>query len=130
MVCPKCGVTVLKSDVVCKKCGAVLAEAADQYKAEDICRSRAKLLFQAWVGATSGLHLKWLGYDERAKEVASEYGFREQLGTIFEGMLNPFAWLRFLKVICYQCVICIGIIFGMYRTDASGHPVRWNTKSK
>lgn len=128
MQCPKCGATVIKGDVICKKCGASLVEAAEQYKPEDVCRSRAMLLFKAWIGATSGMHLKWLGFDEQAKEIASKYGIREQFSSILTAIINPWAWLRFVGVICYQCFACIGIIFGMYRTDAQGHPVRWITR--
>ncbi len=130
MNCPKCGAIVLKGDVVCKKCGAPLMEAADAVEIEDVCRSRAMLLFKAWVGATSGMHLKWLGYDDEAAEVASRHGIMEQFGALIKGFWNPMEWMKLFGVIFYQCFICIGIIFGMYRTDANGHPVRWITKKK
>ena len=51
MQCPKCGAIVLKGDVTCKKCGASLMEASENFHAEDVCRSRAMLFLRAWVGA-------------------------------------------------------------------------------
>lgn len=74
MQCPKCGAIVLKGDVTCKKCGASLMEASENFHAEDVCRSRAMLFLRAWVGAPNGAHLKWLGYDEEAAEVAAKDG--------------------------------------------------------
>lgn len=131
MYCPKCGATVLKGEVSCKKCGASLMEAAEQFHPEEEYRSRAMLLFRAWVGATNGAHLKWLGFEEEAAEVASKYGLKKQVGTVFESIfLNPIALLKVIEIIFYQCVVCIGIIFGKYRTDSKGHPVRWITKKK
>lgn len=130
MYCPKCGATVLKGDVTCKKCGAVLNEASTQYKAENVRRSRAMLLFKAWIGATSGLHLKWLGYDDKAAEIAKRYGLKEQISTAFHGAFNPWCFLKFIEIVGYQTFVCMGIMVGMYRTDAAGHPVRWITKVK
>lgn len=40
MQCPKCGAIVLKGDVTCKKCGASLMEASENFQAEDVCRSQ------------------------------------------------------------------------------------------
>lgn len=131
MYCPKCGATVLKGEVTCKKCGASLMEAAEQFHPEEECRSRAMLLFRAWVGAANGSHLRWLGFEDEAAEVASKYGLKKQVGTVFESIfLNPMAMLKVIGIMFYQGFVCIGIIFGMYRTDAKGHPVRWIKKKK
>lgn len=134
MKCPKCGAIVLKGDVTCKKCGASLMEASEHFHAEDVCRSRAMLFFRAFVGAPNGAHLKWLGYDDEAAEVASKYGILEQVKSCFDGAFSDGGIIRFFVFImmlsCYQCYTCIGILFGMYRTDAHGHPVRWITKKK
>ena len=86
MQCPKCGAIVLKGDVTCKKCGASLMEASENFHAEDVCRSRAMLFLRAWVGAPNGAHLKWLGYDEEAAEVAAKYGILEQVKSSVTGI--------------------------------------------
>ncbi len=134
MQCPKCGAIVLKGDVTCKKCGAPLLEASENFHAEDVCRSRAMLFFRAFVGAPNGAHLKWLGYDEEAAEVAAKYGILEQVKSSVTGIFSDGGMIHFviflLALSCYQCYTCIGILFGMYRTDAQGHPVRWITKKK
>ena len=110
MQCPKCGAIVLKGDVTCKKCGASLMEASENFHAEDVCRSRAMLFLRAWVGAPNG-----------AKSSVT--------GIFCDGGMIQFA-IFLLALSCYQCYTCIGILFGMYRTDAQGHPVRWITKKK
>ena len=116
MKCSKCGATVLKGDQTCKKCGALLVEAAEVYAADKQYRSRFTLLFRAWVGATSGLHLKWLGYPEEAKQVRAQYGLT--LGNMFNvwGMIGSCG---------YQVVEVTAVMFGKYRCDAEGHPVRY-----
>ena len=90
MQCPKCGAIVLKGDVTCKKCGASLMEASENFQAEDVCRSRAMLFLRAWVGAPNGAHLKWLGYDEEAAEVAAKYGILEQVKSSVTGISGAF----------------------------------------
>ena len=109
-------------------------EASENFRVEDVCRSRAMLFFRAWVGAPNGAHLKWLGYDEKAAEVAARYGILEQLKSTVSSIFNPVGWIHLvifiLALMWYQCYTCIGILFGMYRTDAQGHPVRWFTKKK
>ena len=130
MQCPKCGAMVLKGDVTCKKCGALLMEAAEAFNPEDICRSRAMLLYKAWIGGGNGAHLKWLGYDEEAAAIAEQFGLGKQVGTFFKAIINPAEWFTILGYVIYECALCIGIIFGKYPTDAQGHPVRWITKKK
>ena len=109
---------------------------AEKFHAEDVCRSRAMLFVRAWIGAPNGAHLKWLGYDEEAAEIAAKYGILEQVKSSVDGIFNfngggMIQFLIFLlSLSCYQCYTCIGILFGMYRTDAQGHPVRWITKKK
>ena len=132
MKCPNCGAIVLKGDFACKKCGTSLMEASEQFNSKDETRSRAMLLFKAWIGAANGLHLKWLGFDDKAAEVASKYGLKQQIITTIESItdiFNPYVLLKLCWIMLYQGFVCIGIIFGMYREDAQGHPVRW-LKSK
>ena len=103
-------------------------EAAAQFKPEEEIRSRGMLFLKAWLGATNGLHLKWLGYDEKAAEIASKYGLREVVKSTIGGIFNPMVFLRIIPAMGYQIFACMGILLGMYRTDANGYPVRWITK--
>ncbi len=116
MKCTKCGATVLKGDQTCKKCGATLIEAAEIYSADKQYRSRFTLLFRAWMGATWGAHLKWLGYPEEAQQIRSQY--RISLDIVFA------PW-KIIGPMVYQCAECTGVLFGKYREDADGHPVRY-----
>lgn len=116
MKCPNCGATVLKGDQTCKKCGTVLNEAAEVYAADKPYRSRFMLLFRTWIGATFGSHLKWLGYTDVAKEIKEEYGIGISM------FLNP--W-KFVSSCIYQCAECTAVMFGKYREDADGNPVRY-----
>ena len=116
MKCPNCGATVLKDDQTCKKCGHVLVEAKEAYSAGEQYRSRFTLLFRTWIGACFGFHLKWLGYDAKAEEVRKNYmpGL-----SIF---IQP--W-KILFGIFWQLEEVIGVMFGKYREDRQGHPVRY-----
>ena len=116
MKCPNCGATVLKGDTTCKKCGYVLNEAKDSYQASEQYRSRFMLLFRTWLGGWVGGHLRWLGYTEEAKVVREKYGFGISI------LVRP--W-KILASCAYQVVECIAVMFGKYRTDADGHPVRY-----
>lgn len=75
------------------------------------CRSRFALLLISWVGAWAGLHLNFLGY----REAASNY--RRHLGGIF-ALINPVAWIM-------HVVEIFKVMFGGYREDAYGRPVRY-----
>lgn len=125
MNCPKCGAIVLKVDPVCKKCGAVLNEASDYYQEKVIYRSRFMLLFRAWLGACNGSHLKWLGYDEAAEYIRNQFGIGSMVESIFGAMINPWRWLDLIGMMIYQSAECTKIIFGAYREDAAGNPVRY-----
>lgn len=116
MKCPKCNATVLPNDQKCKKCGYVLVEAKSVYNAADQYRSRFTLLFRTWVGATWGWHLRWLGYDERAEEV------RNMCGIGMSMFLQP--W-KLLIALGWQFEECFAVLFGKYRKDGKGHPVRY-----
>lgn len=130
MNCPVCGAPVLRGDVTCKKCGATLVEAAEQFRPEEEVRSRAMLFLKAWLGASNGVHLRWLGYDEKAAEVAAKYGLREMMRSAIGEIFNPIVLVRMIPCLGYQVFACMGILFGMYRTDAKGYPVRWITKGR
>ena len=104
MNCPECGAIVLKSDPVCKKCGKILNEAKEIYLEKVVYRSRFMLLFRAWLGAANGMHLKWLGYDEYAREIKNQFGIGRQMDSIFSAMINPWAWFDMFGSIFYQCM--------------------------
>lgn len=85
-------------------------------KKERTYRSRFKLLFIAWVGCWRGSHLKWLGYTDEAQQV------KEVHGSIFGAIFEP---AKMLGTCGYICVEMTKIMFGKYRTDAEGLPVRY-----
>ena len=74
-------------------------------------RSRLALVLMSGFFGWWGAHLKWLGYNEEAR------AFKEQSGGLF-GMFNLsscfFVWGDYMA-----------IIFGKYREDAYGNPVRY-----
>jgi uncharacterized protein YrzB (UPF0473 family) len=74
-------------------------------------RARLGVLFMAWIGAWIGLHFHWMGYHEAAVE------WRRKLGGIF-ALLNPVAWIL-------HAVEIFKVLFGAYRTDAYGRPIRY-----
>lgn len=132
MYCPQCGSMVARGDVTCKKCGASLVEAREQYTAENTYRPRLVLFLKCWVHGISGGHLRWLGYNEKADLIAAKYGWKSILHAVFGfmdmgagGGFNPFAIFRLFGSVCYLSVECISVLFGKYRTDANGYPVRW-----
>jgi hypothetical protein len=92
------------------------------YAADQQYRSRFTLVFRAWIGAINGFHLKWLGYTDKAAEV------KEKHGIGISKLMNPWWWVG--SLIGYQCCECLAVIFGRYRTDANGHPVRYFKPSK
>lgn len=116
MKCPNCGATVLKGDRSCRKCGTILGTTKMKYAPEDQVRPRLALVFRAWVGAEFGLHLKWLGYDGEAQRVRMQYG------VSFAKMIMIYPMIM---TIFYQVIECTAVMFGKYRTDAYGHPVRY-----
>ena len=74
-------------------------------------RARLGVLFIAWLGAWLGLHLNWMGYHEAAAN------WRRRMGGIF-CLMNPVCWIM-------HCVEVIKVLFGGYRTDAYGRPIRY-----
>lgn len=129
MNCPNCGAIVLKSDAVCKQCGHTLIEAADRYDASTQYRSRFTLLFKCWIGAWRASHLKWLGYTEKTDNFRRRFGvgFKELLqgGLVGSLFLVSVGLFKFFFLMMYHCFVCLGVILGMYRKDADGHPVRY-----
>lgn len=116
MQCPKCNATVLKGDRSCRKCGTMLGTTKMKYDPATQRRPRLALVFRAWVGACNGLHLKWLGYDAEAEQVKMQHGL-----TI-SSMIR--IW-PLVSSLIYQIVEVLMVIFGKYRTDAQGHPIRY-----
>ncbi len=74
-------------------------------------RSRFALWFIAWISAFAGGHLNWLGYKEEGAAWRREHGI---IGAVF----SPVCWIVHVGV-------QIGILFGKYRTDAYGNPIRY-----
>lgn len=75
------------------------------------CRSRLALVLISGILGWWGTHLKWLGYKEEAKEWKSE------AGGIF-GLFDLGSWGMVFGNY-------IAVIFGKYRVDAYGNPVRY-----
>lgn len=116
MQCLQCGATVLKGDRNCRKCGTIQGTISTRYRIEDQIRSRWALVFRACVGASSGYHLRWLGYEEEARNVRKTYGFN---------ILSFFHISGLIATILYHNVETYAVMLGKYRTDAQGHPVRY-----
>lgn len=116
MQCPKCNATVLKGDRNCRKCGTVLGTTKMKYDPATQRRPRLALVFRAWFGACFGMHLKWLGYDAEAERIKMQFGI--SISSLFR--IYPI-----IGSIIYQCAEVTMIIFGKYRTDAQGHPIRY-----
>lgn len=74
-------------------------------------RSRLGLLLIAWAGAWVGLHLNWMGYHQEASD------WRRRMGGLF-CLINPVCWIM-------HCVEVFKVLFGGYRVDAYGRPIRY-----
>ena len=74
-------------------------------------RARLGVLLVAWFGAWRGLHYNWMGYHEQAAR------FRRNMGGIF-CIINPICWIM-------HVVEQVKVIFGGYRVDAYGRPIRY-----
>ena len=130
MNCPKCGATIIKGDTFCKKCGNCIVEAAEYYEPDQQYRSRFVLFFKAWIGAAWGVHLRWLGYTGKADQLRKNFGWFGMKEIISAGIVGSLGLLlrgifMYLIAMIYHCFICIAVIFGMYRKDADGHPIRY-----
>ena len=111
MQCPNCGATVLKEDVICKKCNAQLRSAESAAQEEKTRRSRLIVLLLCWfLGPLTGAHLHYLGFHDKARE----YSYYSMLSLTF--------WIRVFTV---HVVEILAIIGGKYSLDAHGNPVRW-----
>lgn len=111
MFCPECGAKVVDSDIVCKKCGHTLKSVYNDLSKPITKKSRFTLVLLCWLsGGFTGSHLKYLGYEQEAKAY-SPYG-----------ILNPMFYLWYITKHLLECVC---VIFGKYRTDAYGNPVRY-----
>lgn len=129
MKCPHCGATVMKNDVVCKKCNTALKKVKASLEPSKQVRSRFVLFFKCWIGGWKGKHLEWLGYDEKADYVNTKYG--NLISELVLGLINPLNWVNpmfwimMIRGLGFQCVECTCVLFGKYRTDAEGHPIRY-----
>lgn len=74
-------------------------------------RARMGVLFMAWIGAWAGLHFHWMGYHEAGVD------WRRRMGGIF-CLINPVCWIM-------HCVEVFKVLFGGYRQDAYGRPIRY-----
>jgi len=123
MNCTKCGAVILKEDVVCKKCGTPQHTAQEHYGETFVrTRSRFVLLFWTWFGAAYGLHLNYLGFKEEAQACRKKY-VPMLFGIIM--VFNPMAWINFAIAAGVWQVENFAVLFGKYRQDASGRPVRY-----
>jgi len=75
------------------------------------CRSRLGLWFIAWLSAFAGGHYNWLGYKEEGARFRAEHG-------IIRAVFNPACWIIHIWE-------QIAILFGKYREDAYGNPIRY-----
>ena len=74
-------------------------------------RSRFVLWLVAWVTAFAGGHLNWLGFKEAGEAWRAEHG-------VIKAVFTPVCWI-------FHCWEQIAIIFGKYKTDAYGNPVKY-----
>ncbi len=128
--CPYCGADVLDRDIYCPKCNESVVDVKQVLASTDY-RSRWMLLFQFMLGHDTGRHLRWLGFDAKADEVAANN--KQYVSGFFRCMLemfkNPVAGIAiFFGVFVYgikECIEMCAIIFGRYSEDAQGRPVRY-----
>jgi len=118
MNCPNCGAIILKTDTACKKCGAALHTVAEHYADNIQYRSRFGLLFYAWIGGWRGSHLKHLGFVEDAERMRQSH----KIGL---NIFTPVGWINIFISCCVQIIECTKVIFGGYRNDVNGNPVRY-----
>lgn len=130
MKCPKCGRVILEEDFICKHCGEPLRTPEKFYQENPPYRSRFYLLFHAYLGCIIGSHLKFLGYEDEAQNMR----INNNPVKILEIFTSPIDWAIFMaKIMFIQFTVPVCVMFGMYRNDANGYPVRYfkpNTKSK
>lgn len=74
-------------------------------------RSRLGLLFVAWLSAFAGGHYNWMGFSDVGREHRAQYG-------VIRAVFTPVCW--FIHV--WEQ---LAIIFGKYRVDAYGNPIRY-----
>lgn len=74
-------------------------------------RSRLGLWMIAWFSAFAAGHLNWLGFKEEGEQFRAKHG-------IIRALFTPACWV-------IHCWEQIAIIFGKYREDAYGNPVRY-----
>lgn len=119
MKCSNCGAIVLKTDTVCKKCGTPQHTVEKHYADNVNYRSRFGLLFYVWIGGWRGSHLKFLGFEEDAERMRQSH----KIG--FFSVMTPAGWLEIVVSMAVQVLECTKVIFGAYRTDVNGNPVRY-----
>lgn len=145
--CTKCDALISAADTACPQCGNPVAAADAQSKNEQsnqkdnrpLYRSRFKLLLLAWIGADKGRHLKWLGFEQEAKQVKAKYkvGFFSHsvkaMGDMASamasesgsGLFSAIGSIFPFKSMMYSVKEQIAILFGKYKFDANGVPVRY-----
>lgn len=118
MNCANCGAVVLKTDTVCKKCGAPQHTVEEHYADDVQYRSRFGLLFFTWIGGWRGSHLKFLGFTDDAERM-------RQAHKIGLSIITPAGLVGLFVSMGVEILEFFKVMFGVYRTDANGHPVRY-----
>lgn len=130
MNCPKCGAIYIAEDVKCKKCGHVLHSIEGYYGLDQSSKgandevniqykSRWLLLLNAYIGSWRGKHLKYLGFTQEAERVRNKY----KIGMF--GFLSFEGALTLIMAMGYHIFIVCKVLFGGFKNDAYGNPVRW-----
>lgn len=146
MKCKGCGRTVIRGQIQCVKCGKYLSDAAEYYDPSKIYRPRLTLYFKALFGAAAGRHLDWLGRYDEADRIRIKYNrsIKDEAKTGLDMMIGAAALtvgdgknaakafgsflgstFRALSAFLYHLGESTFILFGKYRKDQSGHPIRW-----
>ena len=119
MTCSNCGAIILKDDAICKKCGAPQHTVEEYYEQNVQTRSRFVLFFLTWMGFGRGGHLKWLGFYEEAEA----YKQRNKFSPL--DLFTPSGWIRFMRITFSGAGETLAVLFGKYKYDAQGNPVRY-----
>ena len=89
-------------------------------------RSRSVLALQCWLFGMTGKHLRWLGYGQEHTVLNWENIKRNWLGLLSLQIGSVLAAAGgLLGIGSVWLAELVAVLFGKYRTDAAGKPVRW-----
>lgn len=120
--CHDCDSVVAAEDNICKNCGSPQNTIEMEVEKNPPYRSRFLLLFYAWIGGVLGAHLKFLGYHEEASEICSNNNPVLLLAIFTQPIV---AIGVFSRMVIIQSTLPFMVMFGWYRNDANGYPVRY-----